>query len=112
MDVKNLGENKQILLDEIGRCRACRFCVDVCPTYQVSEGLETQSSFGRIQALRYVLLGIVEPDDRMLYDLYTCLQCRRCENICKAKGQNLDITRLIHLGRTILSGKLVNGNKK
>lgn len=95
------------LLSEIAKCRACRFCVDVCPTYQASAGLESLSSFGRLQVLKYLLNGMLEFDDSFSYVLYSCLQCKRCETICKSKGQNLDICELIQLGRNLLSLRLV-----
>lgn len=104
-----IHELKETLLKEIGRCRACRFCVDVCPTYQTSQGVETFSSFGRLQSLRSLLMGTLTLDDSMSYALYSCLQCKRCEVICKSKGQNLDICTLIQKGRTLVSQGLVEG---
>ena len=100
----------EILLKEIAKCRSCRFCVDVCPTYQASEGLESLSAYGRLQIIRYLLNGILAFDDALTYSLYSCLQCRRCENICKSKGQNLDICEMIQLGRSLLSQNLISGN--
>lgn len=91
------------LLRELGRCRACRFCVDVCPTYQSSGGVEILSPYGRIQVLRHLLCGISPLDEGLSYALYSCLQCRRCENQCHAKGQDLPIARLIRLGRAHLA---------
>lgn len=96
-------ELRDELLEEIARCRSCRFCVDVCPTYQISNGLESMSAYGRLQIIKYLLQGQLEVDDGLMYNLYTCLQCKRCEEICRSKGQNLEITRLIHLGFTYLS---------
>ena len=109
MDVKRDQHLREELLKELGRCRACRFCVDVCPTYQASNGIETYSAIGRLQTLRYLLTGLLELDDAMTYALYSCLQCKRCEVICKSKGQNLDICRIITSGRALLSDKLVQG---
>lgn len=102
---------RETLLKEIARCRACRFCVDVCPTYQASAGVESQSSFGRLQALKYLLKGVVSFDDPMTFCLYSCLQCKRCEIVCKSKGQNLEICELIQLGRALLSGRLAEGGR-
>jgi Fe-S oxidoreductase len=98
---------KATLLEEIGKCRACRFCVDVCPTYQASQGVETLSSFGRLQVIKYLLIGDLEFDDSLSYALYSCLQCKRCENICKSKGQQLEICLMIQLGRNLLSRQLI-----
>ena len=102
---------KETLLKEIAGCRGCRFCVDVCPTYQASDGVESMSAYGRLQIIRYLLRGTLNFDDALAYLLYSCLQCRRCEVICKSKGQNLDICRIIQLGRYLLSRDLVEGSK-
>ncbi len=97
------------LLKEIAKCRSCRFCVDVCPTYQASQGVESYSAFGRLQIIKYLLNGTLAFDDALTYCLYSCLQCRRCEVMCKSKGQNLDVCELIGRGRRLLSGRLARG---
>ena len=100
---------KEVLLAELAKCRACRFCVDVCPTYQASEGVEPLSSFGRLQIIRHLLIGLLELDDSLTYALYSCLQCRRCENVCKSKGQAVEICRSIQEGRVYLAPHYVKG---
>ena len=100
---------KETLLKEIAKCRSCRFCVDVCPTYQASDGIESMSAYGRLQIMKYLLLGMLKFDDALTYWFYSCLQCRRCEVICKSKGQNLEICTIIQLGRSLLSQNLVQG---
>ena len=107
--MKGAVDIRHRLLEEIARCRSCRFCVDVCPTYQASVGLESLSAYGRLQIMKYLLTGVLEFDDALTYCLYSCLQCRRCEVVCKSKGQNLDICELIGIGRALLSGSLVKG---
>ena len=102
---------KETLLQEISKCRACRFCVDVCPTYQASEGVESMSAYGRLQILKYLIRGTLIFDDALAYLLYSCLQCRRCEVTCKSKGQNLDISKIIQSGRHLLSQNLVEGSR-
>lgn len=99
------------LVREFAKCRACRFCVDVCPTYQSSGGVESFSAYGRMQIIKYLLTGMLDFDDSLTYCLYSCLQCRRCEVMCKSKGQNLDICDLIQRGRRLLSARLVSGGK-
>ena len=101
--------DREKLLQEIAKCRSCRFCVDVCPTYQASDGVESASSFGRLQIIKYLLTGMLDFDDSLTYALYSCLQCRRCEVMCKDKGQNLDICELIQRGRRLLSVRLARG---
>lgn len=102
---------RNALLAELSRCRSCRFCVDVCPTYQASCGVESFSAYGRMQIIKYLLTDILEFDDSLTYCLYSCLQCRRCETVCKSKGQNLDICELIQRGRRLLSDRLARGGK-
>jgi Fe-S oxidoreductase len=100
---------RETLLKEVGKCRSCRFCVDVCPTYQASNGVESMSAYGRVQIIKYLLQGTLVFDDAMTYLLYSCLQCRRCERICKSKGQNLDICGIMRLGRALFSPALMEG---
>jgi len=105
--VKRAEEIKEMLIKEINKCRACRFCVDACATYQVSEGYEALSAYGRLQTLRNLLSGALEMDDALIYTLYSCMQCKRCEIICKSKGQDVDICRIIKMGRSLLSGEML-----
>lgn len=109
--MKNDAMEQEMLLKELAKCRACRFCVDVCPTYQAYGGVESFSSYGRMQIIKHLLNGFLELDDALTYCLYSCLQCRRCEVVCKSKGQNLDICELIQRGRRLLSDRLVLGGK-
>ena len=111
MDVNNDKEVRDDLLQALACCRACRFCVDVCPTYQASDGIETYSAIGRLQTLRYLLTGLLKLDDAMTYALYSCLQCKRCEVVCASKGQNLNICEMITTGRALVSGKLIQGGR-
>ena len=101
---------KEILLSELAKCRGCRFCVDVCPTSQASEGVESMSAYGRLQITKYLLTGVLEFDDSLTYCLYSCLQCRRCEVICKSKGQDIDICKTMQMGRSLLSQNIVQGS--
>ena len=110
MDVKAKEDTVEALLIEVAKCRSCRFCVDVCPTYQASEGLESMSAYGRLLIIKYLLSGVLNFDDPLTYTLYACLQCRRCENTCKSKGQNIDICDVIQSGRALLSKNLVEGS--
>jgi Fe-S oxidoreductase len=105
------SSEREMLLKEFAKCRSCRFCVDVCPTYQASGGVESFSAYGRMQIIKYLLNGMLDFDDSLTFCLYSCLQCRRCEVICKTKGQNLDICELVYRGRRLLSDRLAQGGK-
>ncbi|MFO8165859.1 MAG: 4Fe-4S dicluster domain-containing protein [Thermodesulfobacteriota bacterium] len=107
MDIKESQSLRDTLLKEIIKCRACRFCIDVCPTYQASEWNENMSPYGRLQILKYLIDGMLDEDDPLIYSIYSCLQCGRCDRLCQAKGQNLDVSHLIRMGKYLLSQGLV-----
>ena len=111
MAVDNRETIRDTVLKEAGKCRACRFCVDVCSLYQATQGVESMSPYGRIQILKYLLNGTLDEDDPLVYSLYSCLQCGRCDRRCKEKGQDLEISSLVRLGRYLLSQGLVKGKK-
>lgn len=104
--MKGDGAERDRLLKEIAKCRACRFCVDVCPTYQASGGVESYCAYGRLQITKYLLNGTLAFDDALTYCLYSCLQCRRCEVMCQSKGQNLDVCDILGRSRRMLSQRL------
>ena len=111
MDIKESQALRSNLLQEIGKCRACRFCIYVCPSYQSTEWVENMSPYGRLQILKYLINGALDEGDPLIYSLYSCLQCGRCDRLCKAKGQNLEVSKLIRLGKYLLSQGLVKGKK-
>jgi glycolate oxidase iron-sulfur subunit len=111
MDIKDSQTARNILLQEIGKCRACRFCIDVCPAYQATEWVENMSPYGRLQILKYLINGTLSEDDPLIYSIYSCLQCGRCDRLCQAKGQNLDVSHLIRLGKYLLTQGLVKGSE-
>jgi Fe-S oxidoreductase len=112
MDLKELETTKDTLLKEIAKCRACRFCVDACSLYQATEGVESMAPYGRLQILKYLLDGMLDEDDPIVYSVYSCLQCGRCDRMCQAKGQNLEVSQLIRLGKYLLSHGLVKRGKR
>ena len=109
MDIKEYELTKNTLLKEIAKCRACRFCVDSCSLYQTTEGVESMAPYGRLQILKYLLNGMLDEDDPIVYSLYSCLQCGRCDRMCQTKGQNLEVSELIRLGKYLISDGLVKG---
>ncbi|MBN1226932.1 MAG: hypothetical protein JXA79_08060, partial [Deltaproteobacteria bacterium] len=79
--------------------------------YQVTEWSESMSPYGRLQIIKYMLNGILDEDDPLIYSLYSCLQCGRCDRVCKAKGQDLNISDLIRQGKNYLSHGLLKGRR-
>ena len=65
--------------------------------------------YGRLQILKYLLNGMLNEDDPIVYSVYSCLQCGRCDRMCQAKGQNLEVSQLIRLGKYLISHGLVKG---
>ncbi|MBL0700226.1 MAG: (Fe-S)-binding protein [Desulfosarcina sp.] len=105
-------KNKDELLEELSKCRRCRFCLDACEIYQQSENSEVMSGYGRVQLLRLLLDNTVQLDDAVVYPIYSCLQCGRCTIVCKSKGQNLEVSELIRIGRSLLAKELARQKGK
>lgn len=62
-------------------CIRCGACLPVCPTY-ATDVLEVQSPRGRVQLMRQVEEGLIEPSDNFLDHMYHCLDCRACQTAC------------------------------
>ncbi len=90
--------------DLLTSCVHCGFCLEVCPTYQLS-GDENNSPRGRLRLWRE------EAENRLAVDPWTvaytqdCVGCLACESACPANvpyGEILEQTRHAHVaaGRT------------
>lgn len=80
------------LIDALEACSRCHCgcCKDGCPMY--SEMLEEQvSARGRNLIIRAYLQGIIEPDQRFVRVIYSCLLCRLDEENCGARIPNAEI---------------------
>ncbi len=68
-------------LNEMLRCTRCGFCQAACPVY---EELRTESSVarGKVQLIRAVKEGTLEPTETVARYLYRCLDCRLCQQTC------------------------------
>lgn len=64
-------------------CIHCGLCLSTCPTYQLT-GVESSSPRGRIQLMRSVAEGELEPDAEYADEMDFCLLCRHCETACPA----------------------------
>ncbi|MFD3726652.1 (Fe-S)-binding protein [Streptomyces sp. NPDC058671] len=70
--------------DLLSRCISCGFCLPACPTY-AETGDEASSPRGRINLMRALQNGDLEPDDPTLKEQSSqCLGCRACEPVCPA----------------------------
>ncbi len=62
-------------------CVHCGLCLPACPTYTQSFH-EGDSPRGRIQLMRGLAEGVIEPTESVRNHLDLCLDCRACETAC------------------------------
>src|SRR5436305_15141727 len=62
-------------------CEHCGLCLPACPTF-VATGHEADSPRGRIQLMRGLADGAIEPTASVRLHLDLCLDCRGCETAC------------------------------
>ncbi|HEX8521778.1 MAG TPA: (Fe-S)-binding protein [Tepidisphaeraceae bacterium] len=62
-------------------CVHCGLCLPACPTYTTNQH-EADSPRGRIQLMRGLADGLIQPTDSVVKHLELCLDCRACETAC------------------------------
>jgi glycolate oxidase iron-sulfur subunit len=90
--------------DLLTSCVHCGFCLEVCPTYQLS-GDENNSPRGRLRLWREEAEGRLAEDPWTVNYTQDCVGCLACESACPANvpyGEILEHTRHSHVatGRT------------
>ncbi|HEX2167306.1 MAG TPA: 4Fe-4S dicluster domain-containing protein, partial [Longimicrobiales bacterium] len=79
-----IGPVDELRREEAGllACVHCGFCLNACPTY-TRLGHEGDSPRGRLDLMRAVMEGRLEPDDEAFRThIDRCLGCRACEPVC------------------------------
>lgn len=104
------GVTPHVERDLLTSCVHCGFCLEVCPTYQLS-GDENNSPRGRLRLWREESEGRFAPDPWTATYTEDCVGCLACESACPANvpyGKILEQTRHSHVasGRTKTPVKL------
>lgn len=85
--------------DVLTSCVHCGFCLEVCPTYQLS-GDENNSPRGRLRLWREEAEGRLSEDPWTVRYTQDCMGCLACEPACPANvpyGEILEQTRHQHV---------------
>jgi|YelNatPaOPRAMG01_1025707.scaffolds.fasta_scaffold31467_2 glycolate oxidase iron-sulfur subunit len=80
-------KNAQIL-EEVYNCIKCGLCLTPCPVYK-QKLIEATSPRGKIQLVRNILEGKLEPSENFMRILFTCLLCETCTVNCPS-GLKID----------------------
>jgi glycolate oxidase iron-sulfur subunit len=87
--------------DQVYNCIRCGLCMNTCPVYKQLY-FEGASPRGKVQLIKKVLEGKLEPSDNFYRLLGTCLLCETCTVSCPS-GVGLD--RLMKTMRAALAHK-------
>ena len=94
------NESEAVLSSDLLRsCVHCGFCLEVCPTYQLS-GDENNSPRGRLRLWREEAEGQLEKDPWTVTYTDECVGCLACQTACPANvpyGQIFETVRREHV---------------
>ncbi len=89
------------LREEVHKCIRCGLCMNACPVYKQLY-FEGVSPRGRVQLIKKVLEGKLEPSEYFHNLLFTCLLCENCTVNCPS---GLKVDRLMKAMRAELEKK-------
>ncbi len=69
------------LTEQVYNCIKCGLCVNVCPVYEQLR-FEGASPRGKVQLIKKILEGELEPSQNFSRLLFTCLLCETCTVAC------------------------------
>lgn len=79
------------LQDEVYNCIKCGLCMMPCPVYK-QLCYESAAPRGKVQLIKHILEGKLEPSENFNRILYTCLLCETCTVNCPS---GLKVDRLL-----------------
>ena len=98
-------ELKKDILDAMGYCVLCRFCLPACPLFRITTDGITQGASGITQALYHTVKWGIE-DKKSLKQLsellFACTSCKACEIDCAKFGSAMKLVDIIEKGKQIL----------
>ncbi|MGC8605478.1 MAG: (Fe-S)-binding protein [Desulfomonilaceae bacterium] len=89
------------LKEEVYKCIKCGLCMNACPVYKQLY-FEAASPRGKVQLIKQVIEGNLEPSDHFLELMFTCLLCENCTVSCPS---GLKIDQLMKAMRAELEEK-------
>lgn len=101
-EAQTVGEGQDaIASDLLSSCVHCGFCLEVCPTYELS-GDENNSPRGRLRLWREEATGELPEDPWTAHYTSECVGCLACETACPANvpyGRIMESVRHQHVAR-------------
>ncbi len=79
------------LKDEVYKCIKCGQCLTACPVYK-QLFTEAAAPRGKVQLIKHIVEGRLEPSENFSRILYTCLLCEACTVNCPS---GLKVDRLL-----------------
>jgi len=89
------------LKEEVYNCIKCGLCLTPCPVYR-QLGFEGASPRGKVQLIKKIVEGKLEPSENFHRLLFTCLLCETCTVNCPS---GLKVDRLLKAMRAEILGK-------
>lgn len=87
---------------DINRCIKCGFCRAVCPVFEVLK-FEGGVARGKIQTLKYIEEGVLEPTEKAISRIFQCTTCNACVSACPA---GVETSRIIEEFRSKYRDKI------
>ena len=103
-------ELRKDILDILGYCINCRFCLPSCPRFEITSGEICQGASGITRSLYYAVKWRLT-DKAILNELrdivYSCMTCKNCEIACKNLSTGTRLLDAIEKGRQLLLEEMI-----